>query len=96
MDWKTTTSRYAEEAAGLLSLDPQLICYSWITGISEFALVVFVRKHQPEIQYGRSLQREQPDCRTTAFEWPSQRDCAPDGECGSSHHPAQDEWRGVD
>jgi hypothetical protein len=51
MDWKTTTSRYAEEAAGLLSLDPQLICYSWITGISEVALVVFVRKHHPEIQY---------------------------------------------
>jgi hypothetical protein len=35
----------------LLSLDPQLICYSWITGISEVALVVFTRKHQPEIQY---------------------------------------------
>jgi hypothetical protein len=51
MDWKTTSSRYPEEPAGLLSLDPQLICYSWITGISEVALVVFVRKHQPEIQY---------------------------------------------
>ncbi len=36
---------------GLLSLDPQLICYSWITGISNVAFVVFVRKHQPEIQY---------------------------------------------
>lgn len=51
MDWKTTTSRYPEEPIGLLSLDPQLICYSWITGISDAALVVFVRKHQPEIQY---------------------------------------------
>jgi hypothetical protein len=51
MDWKTTSSRYPEEPAGLLSLDPQLICYSWITDISEVALVVFVRKHQPEIQY---------------------------------------------
>ena len=51
MDWKTTTSRYPEEPAGLLSLDPQLICYSWITGISDVAMVVFVRKHQPEIQY---------------------------------------------
>jgi hypothetical protein len=51
LDWKTTSSRYPEEPAGLLSLDPQLICYSWITGISELALVVFVRKHQPEIQY---------------------------------------------
>ena len=60
MDWKTTSSRYPEEPAGLLSLDPQLICYSWITGISEVALVVFVRKHQPEIQYLRtSITEEQ-------------------------------------
>ncbi len=51
IDWKTTTSRYAEDPKGLLSLDPQLICYSWITGISDVALVVFVRKHAPEIQY---------------------------------------------
>jgi len=54
IDWKTTTSRYPEEPAGLLSLDPQLICYSWMTGISEVAFVVFVRKHQPEIQYLRT------------------------------------------
>src|SRR6266852_6015031 len=54
MDWKTTTSRYPEEPAGLLALDPQLICYSWMTGISEVALVVFVRKHLPEIQYLRT------------------------------------------
>jgi hypothetical protein len=32
MDWKTTASRYAEAPEGLLSLDPQLICY---TSISE-------------------------------------------------------------
>src|SRR5712664_4165963 len=51
IDWKTTTSRYPEGPEGLLSLDPQLICYSWISGISEVALVVFVRKNQPEIQY---------------------------------------------
>ena len=51
VDWKTTTSRYPEEPAGLLALDPQLICYSWVTGISEVALVVFVRKQTPEIQY---------------------------------------------
>jgi hypothetical protein len=51
MDWKTTGSRYSDSPAGLLSLDPQLICYSWITGISDVALIVFVRKHQPEIQY---------------------------------------------
>jgi hypothetical protein len=60
MDWKTTTSRYPEEPAGLLTLDPQLICYSWITGISDVALVVFVRKHHPEIQYLRtSISEEQ-------------------------------------
>ena len=51
MDWKTTTSRYLEEPQELLSLDPQLTCYSWITGISEVAMIVFVRKHMPEIQY---------------------------------------------
>jgi hypothetical protein len=60
IDWKTTTSRYPEEPAGLLSLDPQLISYSWITGISEVAFVVFVRKHQPEIQYLKtSISEEQ-------------------------------------
>ena len=42
------------EPEGLLSLDPQLICYSWISGIPEVALVVFVRKHAPEIQYLRA------------------------------------------
>ena len=44
IDWKTTTSRYPEEPEGLLSLDPQLICYSWISGIPDVAVVVFVRK----------------------------------------------------
>ncbi|MFZ0977778.1 MAG: PD-(D/E)XK nuclease family protein [Candidatus Acidiferrales bacterium] len=51
IDWKTTTSRYSDEPEGLLSLDPQLICYSWISGIPDVALVVFVRKRIPEIQY---------------------------------------------
>jgi PD-(D/E)XK nuclease superfamily len=60
IDWKTTTSRYSEEPTGLLSLDPQLICYSWVTWISEVAFVVFVRKHHPEIQYLRtSISEEQ-------------------------------------
>jgi hypothetical protein len=35
IDWKTTTSRYPEGPEGLLSLDPQLICNSWISGIPE-------------------------------------------------------------
>jgi PD-(D/E)XK nuclease superfamily len=60
IDWKTTTSRYAEEPGGLLTLDPQLICYSWISGISDVAMVVFVRKQRPEIQYLRaSISEEQ-------------------------------------
>jgi PD-(D/E)XK nuclease superfamily len=60
IDWKTTTNRYSKEPAGLLALDPQLICYSWATGISEVAFVVFVRKHMPEIQYLKtSISEEQ-------------------------------------
>ena len=60
IDWKTTTSRYPEEPEGLLTLDPQLICYSWISGISDVALVVFVRKQLPEIQYLKaSISEEQ-------------------------------------
>ncbi len=60
IEWKTTTSRYPEEPDGLLALDPQLICYSWISGISEVALVVFIRKRMPEIQYLRtSITEEQ-------------------------------------
>lgn len=59
VDWKTTTSRYPEEPPGLLSLDPQLVGYSWISGISEVAFVVFVRKRSPEIQYLRALISEE-------------------------------------
>ncbi|MFQ5875227.1 MAG: PD-(D/E)XK nuclease family protein [Dehalococcoidia bacterium] len=51
IEWKTTTSRYPEEPQGLLALDPQLVCYSWVSGIQKVALVAFVRKRVPEIQY---------------------------------------------
>jgi PD-(D/E)XK nuclease superfamily len=51
LEWKTTTSRYPEEPNGLLALDPQLVCYSWMSGISEVALIAFVRKRFSEIQY---------------------------------------------
>jgi PD-(D/E)XK nuclease superfamily protein len=51
LEWKTTSSRYPEEPSGLLQLDPQLVCYSWVTGIAEVAEVVFVRKRLPEVQY---------------------------------------------
>jgi hypothetical protein len=59
IDWKTTASRYTEEPEGLLALDPQLTCYSWMTGIPEVALVVFVRKNHPEIQYLRATISEE-------------------------------------
>jgi PD-(D/E)XK nuclease superfamily len=54
LEWKTTSSRYPEEPKGLLTLDPQLVCYSWITGISDVAQVVFIRKRLVEIQYFRT------------------------------------------
>jgi len=60
LEWKTTASRYPEEPEGLLSLDPQLVCYSWVSGLSDVAVVAFVRKRQPEIQYLRtSISEEQ-------------------------------------
>ena len=59
IDWKTTTSRYQEEPEGLLSLDPQLVCYSWVSGIAEVALVAFIRKKVPEIQYLRATITDQ-------------------------------------
>jgi hypothetical protein len=55
VEWKTTSSRYPEEPDGLLALDPQLVCYSWVTGIPEVAQVVFVRKRLVEIQYFRTV-----------------------------------------
>jgi len=51
IEWKTTSSRYPEEPQGVIALDPQLVCYSWITGIADVAEVVFVRKRLVEIQY---------------------------------------------
>ena len=59
LEWKTTSSRYPEEPAGLLMLDPQLVCYSWITGVSKVAQVVFVRKRLVEIQYFRTTITEE-------------------------------------
>ncbi len=59
IDWKTTTSRYPQDPEGLLSLDPQLLSYSWISGIPAVALVVFIRKHQPEIQYLKAVISEE-------------------------------------
>jgi hypothetical protein len=54
LQWKTSSSRYPEEPAGLLALDPQLVCYSWMTGIWEVAQVVFVHKSLVEVLYLRT------------------------------------------
>ena len=51
LEWKTTSARYPEQPEGLTSLDLQLVCYSWISRISDVAIVAFVRKRVPEIQY---------------------------------------------
>jgi len=54
LEWKTTSCRYPEEPEGLLTLDPQLICYSWMSGIADVAQIVFVRKRLVEVQYLRT------------------------------------------
>ena len=54
IEWKTTSASYPEKPPGLLALDPQLVCYSWMTGLPEVAMVVFVRKRMPEVQYLRT------------------------------------------
>jgi hypothetical protein len=59
LEWKTSSARYPEEPEGLLALDPQLACYSWMTGISEVAQVVFVRKRLVEVQYLRTTITEE-------------------------------------
>ena len=51
LEWKTASARYPDQPVRLTSLDLQLVCYFWITGISDVAIVVFVRKRVPEIQY---------------------------------------------
>jgi hypothetical protein len=43
----------------MLALDPQLICYSWITGIAEVAEIIFVRRRFIEIQYLRATITEE-------------------------------------
>jgi hypothetical protein len=54
LEWKTSSSRYPEQPDGLLALDPQLVCYSWMTWIAEVAQIVFVRKRLAEVQYLRT------------------------------------------
>jgi CRISPR/Cas system-associated exonuclease Cas4 (RecB family) len=64
LEWKTSASRYTDEPKGLLALDPQLVCYSWMTGIVKVAQIVFVRKRLVEVQY---LQTTITDAQREAF-----------------------------
>jgi len=59
LEWKTTSARYPDEPVGLAALDPQLVCYSWMTSIDEVAQVVFVRKRLVEVQYLRATITEE-------------------------------------
>lgn len=59
LEWKTSSARYPEEPAGIAALDPQLICYSWMTGIDAVAQIVFVRKRTVEVQYLRTTITEE-------------------------------------
>src|SRR5215472_4997822 len=59
LECKTSACRYSEKPDGLLSLDRQLLCYSWITGIAHVAQVVFVRKRLIEVQYLRTTITEE-------------------------------------
>jgi hypothetical protein len=64
LDWKTTTSRYPDDPPGIQSLDPQLICYSWMAGI--VVLVVCVR-----IQYLKATISEETVEQITSGKFPS-------------------------
>ena len=83
LEWKTASSRYPEEPVGLLALDPQLVCYSWITGISDVAQVVFVRKPLVEVQYMRDYHH----LRTKTRLWPPDRRHDPANRGLSVHAP---------
>jgi hypothetical protein len=50
LEWKTSSARYPDEPDGIAALDPQLVCYSWMTGIDQVAQAVFVRKRMVEVQ----------------------------------------------
>jgi hypothetical protein len=54
LEWKTTSAHVSEEPIGIAALDPQLICYSWMTGMDDVAQVLFVRKRLVEVKYLRA------------------------------------------
>ena len=59
LEWKTSSARYPDEPDGIAALDPQLVCYSWMTGIDQVAQAVFVRKRMVEVQYLRATITDQ-------------------------------------
>ena len=59
LEWKTSSARYPDEPDGITALDPQLVCYSWMTGIDQVAQAVFVRKRMVEVQYLRATITDQ-------------------------------------
>jgi hypothetical protein len=50
LEWKTSSARYPEEPDGIVALDRQPVCYSWLSGIQEVAQVVFVHKRAIEVR----------------------------------------------
>jgi hypothetical protein len=59
LEWKTSSARYCEEPEGIAALDPQLVCYSWMSGFQDVAQIIFVRKHTVEVQYLRATFSDQ-------------------------------------
>jgi hypothetical protein len=65
IEWKTSSMRSPDQPPGIVGLDPQLVCYAWLSGIPRACLVTFVRKRQPEIQI---IRVEIPVARCRAWE----------------------------
>lgn len=55
LEWKTASIRYPVNVPAVTELDPQLLCYSWVTGIEHVAQVVFARTCPVEVQYLQSV-----------------------------------------
>ena len=81
LEWKTSSSRYPEEPEGLLALDPQLVCYSWMTGIAEVAQVVFVRKRLAEVQYLRTTITDEQRQESVAWSRTRSEESSPHSSC---------------
>ena len=68
LEWKTTASRYPEEPAGLLALDPQLVCYSWVTGIATLLRWSLSASGWSRFEYFRTvISNEQREESATSF-----------------------------